>query len=166
MIFKPEVIRLSQLLSRRECLARFGSDYFIERRIAAGDLFRLENGVYTEQKHVPENAIISYRYPHGVITLLSAFYHYGLTDVIPDVCDLATDRNAAKIHDARVRQLFVPGSIVHQGAVMDREHEYPIRVYSREKLLIELLHYLISIGLGYIKLPGNIFYSHKIFICH
>ena len=141
MIFKPEVIRLSQLLSRRECLARFGSDYFIEQQIAAGNLFRLENGVFAEQKHVPENAIISHRYPHGVITLLSAFYHYGLTDVIPEACDLATSRNAAKIHDARVKQYFIPNGILYQGAIMDQEHNYPIRIYSRERLLIELLRY-------------------------
>ena len=141
MIFKPEVIRLSQLLSRRECLARFGSDYFIEQQIAAGSLFRLENGVFAEQKHVPENAIISHRYPHGVITLLSAFYHYGLTDVIPEACDLATSRNAAKIRDARVKQYFIPDGILYQGAIMDQEHNYPIRIYSRERLLIELLRY-------------------------
>ena len=132
---------MSQLLSRQECLSRFGSDYFIKQRIAAGNLFRLENGVFAEQKHVPENAIISHRYSHGVITLLSAFYHYGLTDVIPEACDLATSRNAAKIHDPRVRQLFVPDEILHQGAIMDQEHDYPIRIYSRERLLIELLRY-------------------------
>ncbi len=132
---------MPQLLSRQACLARFGSDYYIEQRIAAGRLFRLENGVFAEQKHVPENAIISHRYPRGVITLLSAFYHYGLTDVIPDVCDLATSRNAAKIRDARVRQYFVPDEILDRGAVMDQEHDYPVRIYSRERLLIELLRY-------------------------
>ena len=85
--------------------------------------------------------MISHRYPRGVITLLSAFYHYGLTDVIPEVCDLATSRNAAKIHDPRVRQFFVPDDILSLGAVTDQEHDYPIRIYSRERLLIELLRY-------------------------
>ena len=132
---------MSQLLSRRECLSRFGSDYFIEQQIASGNLFRLGNGVFAEQKYVPENAIISHRYPHGVITLLSAFYHYGLTDVIPEACDLATSRNAAKIRDARVRQIFVPDAILYQGAITDQEYGYPIRIYSRERLLIELLRY-------------------------
>ena len=141
MFVEMEVIALSQLLSRQECLSRFGSDYFIEQRIAAGNLFRLGNGVFAEQKHVPENAIISHRYPHGVITLLSAFYHYSLTDVIPEACDLATSRNAAKIRDARVRQYFVPDEILYQGAIMDQEHDYPIRIYSKERLLIELLRY-------------------------
>ena len=141
MFIKLEVIALSQLLSRQECLSRFGSDYYIEQRIASGHLFRVENGVFAEQRHVPENAMISHRYPRGVITLLSAFYHYGLTDVIPEVCDLATSRNAAKIRDPRVRQFFVPDEILFLGAVTDQEHDYPIRIYSRERLLIELLRY-------------------------
>ena len=140
-MIKLGVIALSQLLSRQECLSRFGSDYFIEQQIAAGNLFRLENGVFAEQKNVPDNAIISHRYPHGVITLLSAFYHYGLTDVIPEACDLATSRNAAKIRDVRVKQFFVPDEVLYHGAVMDQEHDYPIRIYSRERLLVELLRY-------------------------
>ena len=132
---------MSQLLSRQDCLSRFGSDYFIEQQITAGNLFRLEYGVFSEQKHVPENAIISHRYPHGVITLLNAFYHYGLTDVIPETCDLATSRNAAKIHDPRVRQYFVPDEFLYQGMITDQEHDYPIRIYSKERMLIELLRY-------------------------
>ena len=132
---------MQKLLSRQECLSSFGSDYLINQRIAAGSLFRLGKGVFAEQKYVPENAIISHQYPHGVITLLSAFYHYGLTDVIPEACDLATSRNAAKIRDARVKQVFVPDEVLYQGAIVDQEHDYPIRVYSRERLLIELLRY-------------------------
>ena len=76
-----------------------------------------------------------------MITLLSAFYHYDLTDVIPEVCDLATGRNAAKIHDTRVRQVFVPDAILYNGAIMDQEHNFPIQIYSKERLLIELLRY-------------------------
>jgi len=132
---------VQKLLSRQECLSSFGSDYLINQRIAAGSLFRLGKGVFAEQKYVPENAIISHQYPHGVITLLSAFYHYGLTDVIPEACDLATSRNAAKIHDPRVKQHFVPDDILYQGVIIGQEHDYPIRIYSRERLLIELLRY-------------------------
>ena len=128
-----------QLLSRQDCLARFGSDYFIKQQVASGRLFRLEHGIFSEQRYVPENAIICHRYSGGVITLLSAFYHYGLTDVIPEVCDLATDRNAAKIRDSRVRQHFQPGAILYEGAVEDQDHGFAIRIYSRERLLIELL---------------------------
>ena len=61
--------------------------------------------------------------------------------MIPEVCDLATSRNAAKIRDARVRQYFVPDEILYHGAIMEEDHDYPIRIYSKERLLIELLRY-------------------------
>ena len=138
-VCRKEVITLAQLMSRRDCLARYGSDYHIGQEIEAGRLFRVEKGIFSDERYVPENAIIAHKYPQGVMTLLSAFYHYGLTDVIPDCCDLATDRDAAKIQDRRVRQHFLPGSFVSDGVVMDQEHDFPIRIYSQERLLVELL---------------------------
>jgi predicted transcriptional regulator of viral defense system len=82
---------LAELFSRKDCVKRFGSDYFTAQEISAGRLFRIEKGVFAERMHVPELALLSWKYPKAVITMLSAFYHYGLTDVIPEVCDLATD---------------------------------------------------------------------------
>lgn len=49
-----------------------------------------------------------YKYPNAVVTMKSAFYFHGLTDMIPDECDLATTRDATKIKDERVKQYFIP----------------------------------------------------------
>lgn len=38
----------------------------------------------------------------------SAFFFHGLTDMIPDECDLATTRDAAKIKD---KKYFVPDDL-------------------------------------------------------
>ena len=132
---------MAQILSRTECLSRYGSDYFIKQQIKDGKLFRIEKGIFSDCRYVPENAVICHKYPQGIITLQSAFFHYGLTDIIPEVCNLATDMDAAKIRDARVHQYFQPRGFLSDGAVTDHEHDFPIRIYSRERLLIELLRY-------------------------
>ena len=132
---------MTQLLSRTECLKRFGSDYYTRQRIAEGSLFRIEKGVFSEQPDVSELALLSWKYPNAVITMLSAFYFYGLTDVIPEVCDMATDMDAAKICDTRIHQYFQPRGFLDVGAVQAEDHGYPIRIYSRERMLIELLRY-------------------------
>lgn len=132
---------MARLFSRSECLSAFGSDYHTRQQIASGRLFRIERGIFSDQRHVPENALISHKYPQGVLTLLSAFYHYGLTDSIPEICDLATDMDAAKIHDPRVHQHFQPRGFLTGGAVTAEEHGFPIRIYKRERLLIELLRH-------------------------
>ena len=132
---------LAELLSRMDCVKRFGSDYFTAQEISAGRLFRIEKGVFAERMHVPELALLSWKYPKAVITMLSAFYHYGLTDVIPEVCDLATDMDSAKIRDERVHQYFLPGDFLYVGVSESEDQGFPIRIYSKERMLIELLRY-------------------------
>ena len=132
---------MAELLSRTECIQRFGSDYYTEQEISAGRLFRVEKGVFAECQNVPELALLSWKYPKAVVTMLSAFYYYGLTDVIPDVCDLATDMDSAKIRDARVHQYFLPGDFLNVGVSEGNEQGFSIRIYSRERMLIELLRY-------------------------
>lgn len=132
---------MAELLSRMDCKKRFGSDYFTAQQISAGRLFRIEKGVFAERSYVPELALLSWKYPKAVITMLSAFYYYGLTDVIPDVCDLATDMDSAKIRDARVHQYFLPGAFLNVGVSEADEQGFSIRIYSKERMLIELLRY-------------------------
>ena len=92
--------------SRAECLTEYGSDYMIQQKVNAGELFKVGKAVYSEEKDVPELAVLAFQYPNAVVTMNSAFYLHGLTDVIPEEYDLATDRNAAKIRDKRVKQYF------------------------------------------------------------
>ncbi|NLJ64189.1 MAG: hypothetical protein GX337_02205 [Christensenellaceae bacterium] len=129
------------LMTRAECLKRYGSDYYIQQKINAGILYRIERGIFSVEPHVPELAVITLKYPKAIVTMLSAFYHYGLTDVIPDVYDLATDRDAAKISDSRVRQFFMPKSFFLNGVTIEGMRGYSFRIYNRERMLIELLRY-------------------------
>lgn len=127
------------LMSREDCRKRYGSDYLTEQQIKAGRLFQIEKGVYSDQERVPEQAVIAFKYPKAILTMMSAFYHYGLTDVIPDRFDLATDRDASKIRDPRVHQFFMPHDFCEDGVEQADVQGYPVRVYNRERMLIELL---------------------------
>ena len=129
------------LKSRKECLEQYGSDYYIRQRVEAGELHRIGKGIFAEESFVPELALISWKYPKAVLTMLSAFYHYGLTDVIPDQYDLATDRDAAKIADPRIHQYFVPKESLLLGATSAEERGISFQIYDRERMLVELLRY-------------------------
>lgn len=137
--------------SRAECLAEYGSNYMIQQRIDAGKLFRVDKSVYAEQKDVPELAVLAFRYPNAVVTMHSAFYMHGLTDVIPDEYDFATDRNAAKIRDRRVKQYYSPSDFFGQGVETRDYRGFQIRVYSKERMLIELLRYKSKLPFDYYK---------------
>ena len=139
------------LKSRVECLAEYGSDYMIQQKIEAGELFKVGKAIYSEKQHVPEIAVIAYRYPHAVVTMRSAFYIYGLTDTIPETYDFATERDAAKIRDKRVKQFFSPEGFFDQGKEKIEYKGYPLSIYSRERMLIELLRNKTRIPYDYYK---------------
>ena len=137
--------------SRTDCLNEYGSDYMIQQKVDTGELFKVGKGIYSEDKYVPELAVIAYQYPNAVVTMRNAFYMHGLTDVIPDEYDLSTDRNASKIPGDNIRQYFAPSSFFEQGAEVVDYKGYPIRMYSKERMLIELLRYKNKLPFDYYK---------------
>ena len=81
----------------------------------------------------------------------NAFYMHGLTDQIPDEFDFATARDAAKIKDKRVKQYFYPEDFFEQGVTTTNYRGYLIRLYSKERMLIELLRYKSKLPFDYYK---------------
>ena len=137
--------------SRGECLLEYGSDYKIQQMVKEGRLFRVGRALYSEEEHVPVLAVLARQYPKAVVTMRNAFYMHGLTDAIPDGYDLATDRDAAKIRDKRVKQFFSPAGFFELGVTTRDYKGYPIRLYSKERMLVELLRYKSKLPFDYYK---------------
>jgi len=142
--------------TRSECLKEYGSDYYINRLVTEGKLFRVDKGIFSEKEHVPELALLSYKYPNAVITMETAFYLYGLTDEVPDVCTMATKREAAPIADSRVKQVFMPKELLGLGTTVIDYKGYEIQIFDRERMLIELVRYKSKLPFNYYKeILGN-----------
>ncbi len=144
------------LKTRAECLKTFGSDYYINQMVAKGKLFRIDKGIFSEKEYVPELALLSFKYPKAIITMDTAFYLYGLTDEVPDVCTLATKREAAPIADKRVKQIFMPKEILGQGRTTMDYKGFDLQIYDRERMLVELVRYKSKLPFHYYKeILGN-----------
>ncbi len=142
--------------TRVECLKEYGSDYRINKMVADGRLFRVDKGIFSGEEHVPELALLSYKYPKAIITMETAFYLYGFTDEVPDACAMATKREAAPIADSRVKQVFMPEELLGLGATTMNYNGYDIRIFDRERMLIELVRYKSKIRFNYYKeILGN-----------
>jgi len=137
--------------SREECIREYGSEYFVEKKIEEGELFKVAKGVYSENKYVPDVALYTYKYPNAVVTMKTAFFYHGLTDVIPDECDLATKRDAAKIKDEKVKQYFVQDDFFDEGIEVTEYKGYDVRIYNKERMLIELVRYKSKLPFDYYK---------------
>jgi len=139
------------MLVREDCLREYGSDYYIQKKIEEGELFRIDKGIYSLSENVPTMALLSRKYPNAVVTMGSAFYYYGLTDVIPEICSMATSRDAAKIPDKRVKQYFVANDFFPEGVTTAKYQGYDITIYDKERMLIELLRYKSKLPFDYYK---------------
>lgn len=127
------------LLTYKECLEKYGTDYKIKKSVQEGLLYIAGKGLYSERRYVPELEIISKKYPNAIITLNSAFYYYGLTDTIPDFYYVATPKNSRKISDTRVKQIYENSNAFEMGKTTMEYEGVNIIIYNRERLLVELI---------------------------
>lgn len=112
---------------------------------------RSESKADQQQVEILELSDISRLYPKAILTMDSAFYFYGLTDTIPDQYDLATGRNASKITNNRIHQYFIPEDFLETGLEYEEAGGVKFRIYSRERMLIELLRFKARIPYDYYK---------------
>lgn len=139
------------IFSYKECLNNYQSDYHIKKAVKEGLLYKLSPGIYSDRRYEPDTAIIRKKYPKAVFTLNSAFYYQGLTDSIPSYYYLATDKDATKISDKNVKQIFDNSSCMDIGVEIIRYSGADIRIFSKERLLIELIRNRSKLPFDYYK---------------
>lgn len=132
-------------------LARFGSAYQIGKAVDSGTLFKVARGLYSSERYPDPNAVVCALYPQAVLTMDSAFYLHGLTDTVPELVHVATARNSTRIRDIRVRQYFMEPTLMITGVEVVGEDGLEVRVFSRERMLVELLRSAGSMPLDYYK---------------
>ena len=139
------------LYSYSECLEKYGSKYNINKIVESGKLFKQEKGIYSDERYVPTVQIISHKYPKAVFTMNSAFYYHGLTDTVPESYYLLTDKNATKIRDKKVRQLFDNNNSLGLGRITMKYNGTEISIFNRERMLVELIRNKNKLPFDYYK---------------
>ena len=127
------------IYTHKQCMKEKGSTYQIQKSVKAGELYQIEKGIYADTSDVSALAIISTKYPDAIITLDTAFYYHGLTDVVPDEYCIATSKHARKLRDPRIRQIYIPDEILNLGVIIMYRRDAMFRIYDKERMLIELL---------------------------
>lgn len=144
------------ILTHKQCMKEKGSAYQIQKAVKSGELYQIEKGIYADTSDVTTLAVITTKYPEAIITLDTAFYYHGLTDVIPDEYCIATSKHARKLRDPRIRQIFVPEKILNLGVIEMYRRDAVFKIYDKERMLIELLSRKNSLPRDYYKeILGN-----------
>ena len=139
------------LYSYEECIRKYQTDYELRKVLKEGSLFRVGRGIYADTEYVPGLAVISKQYPYAVFTMDSAFYYHNLTDTIPQGYYLMTDKNATKIRNPEVRQFFDNYNSMELGLTEKVYNGIPIRIFSRERMLVELIRSKSKLPFDYYK---------------
>ena len=124
-----------------DCISEYGSRYRIRELIREGKLFKIEPGIYSDAPKYGTLEVLLAKYPRSVVTLDSAFHYYNLTDEIPTMFHLATDRDDGKIKDPRVKQSFVPTGTSSIGVTEIDYCGEKVRIYDKERLVIETVRH-------------------------
>ena len=144
------------LYTYEKCIEIYKTDYQIRKQVELGNLYKLEKGIYSDDKYESDIAVIRMKYPDAVFTLNSAFYFHGLTDTIPQLYYLETDKDASKIKDKNVKQIFDNYGSMELGVIEMEYDGIPIKVFSKERLLIELIRNKNKLPFDYYKeIIGN-----------
>ena len=144
----------------------YGYPRKVREALSKGEIYKVGRGLYSEKPFVNPFILLAAKYPHAIITMNTAFYIYGLTDLIPEKTYLATLRNATRITDSNVTQVFLSESVFEQGRTKQVYDGATITIYDRERMLVEALrnsksmpfdYYKEIIG-GYRKISGDLDY--------
>ena len=125
----------------KELLENGLNRYQIEKKVANKELYKIERGIYSNEKFPSELAIITKKYSKAILTLNSAFFYHELTDKIPDYYYLATDKKSRNIENQLIKQIFTKKELLDIGLIKMKIEDTEVNIYDKERMLIELIRY-------------------------
>lgn len=137
--------------SYNELRKKFKSNDKIKQMVIDKKIFKIEKGIYSDTNNVNYLEVLTKKYPNAIFTLDSAFYYHNLTDVIPEKECLALRRNSTKISDDRVKVIYYQDKFFEIGKSILKVNGVEIKIYDKERMLIELIRNRKTLGFDYYK---------------
>jgi len=142
---------MTMLYNWDEINKTYGYPLKVREAVNSGEIYRVSRGLYADKPTINPFVIIAEKYPWAIITMDSAFFIHGLTDVIPDKTYLATKRNATRINDPGIVQVFHSERIFNAGKTQLIYDGTNITIYDRERMLVEAIRNSKTLPFDYYK---------------
>lgn len=149
LIIKPD----QHFYSVAELLSAGLSYYKISRLVADGHLIKLNNKIYENtfyEGEVSDFAFVGAYAPKGVICMMSAARHYGLTTFLPEGVDIAIERNMkiSTLPDwPQINVWYFPEKRYSAGVISSSDGVCEFRIYDIEKTVVDILYYRNKVGI-------------------
>lgn len=139
------------IYSYKELKNIYKTSYSIQKALNNKEIYKVDKGYYSNNKHIDPMVLYSKKYPNAIITMDSAFYYYDLTDVIPNKTYLATPMHSYVIKNDKIVQFFVDDNILNVGKIKVMIDNQEVDIYDKERLLVELIRKRNQIPFDYYK---------------
>ena len=139
------------ILTYKECIEKYKNHYSLMKALKCGEIYKISKGIYSTEKYVKDLSIFIKKYCYTIFTMESAFYYLGISDEIPSKYSISTNRDQTKYKDTDIKQYFFDSSILELGVITLDFNGVIIRVYNKERMLIELIRYKNKIPFDYYK---------------
>ena len=128
------------IFTAKELISQGETEYSIRKKVTNGNLFLVERGIYSDDASpFVDEVYLCKKYPNAVLTGLSAYYLYDLTDSIPDKHCLATQQNSFPIRRKDVIQSYQEKEIFPIGITQMDIDGGRVQIYDLERMLIETI---------------------------
>lgn len=129
-----------------EAIKKWKTDYNLKKAIENNNIYKIKKGLYSDSPNFHYLSIITKKYPYGIVSGLSAYYYYGLTDIIPSKITLCTTRNSTNINNSEIYQIRMKDELYRLGITKYKYEGILINIYNKERLLIDLVRNKNNIG--------------------
>lgn len=148
------------IYSYRECIELFGTYYSFLKALNEKKIFKIKKGVYSDYKKTKDLDIFLKKHKNIVFTMQSAFYYLNISDVVPEKYHVATNKDASKFNNSDVIQYFLNGGIEKIGVTSINYSGTEIKLFNKERMLIELIRYKKKMPFDYYKEIINYYRNH------
>lgn len=127
--------------------------YKINRLVDEGRLIKLNNKIYENTSYTGEEsdfALVGVYAPRGVICMMSAARHYGLTTFLPEGVDIAIERNMKISTLPDWPQIYIwyyPEKRYNEGVTTSSDGACEFSIYDVEKTVVDILYYRNKVGI-------------------
>ena len=130
------------LFNYNEILKIYKNDYQIRKAISRHKIYKIEKGIYSNNHNYNKYEIVIKKYPCAVLIGETALYLKGFISKEPSEISLGTKRNALRISDDRVKQVFyskLEYLVKNYFDAIKTENDRFLPTFKDEILLVDLL---------------------------
>ncbi len=145
-VLYDEFNKLGGVLKTSELKEIGFSNYKIKKLLEDNVITKIKHGYYELSDNTyPEETVIARLFPQAVIFLESALMHYGYTDRIPSVWQIAVDRDSEKskykIDYPLIEPFYLEHKLLEIGIDEINVEGVIVKIFDRDRTICDVLRY-------------------------